>query len=352
MFERDPPVSASCRDDRRVTKASRVGGSFVRTYTCARERSRASGSDYVAEFRQLGCHYRSSIACIDLGGVRVSRTLDEGASEMRGQWFEDAIGLAFVWGEQTAIVGCGNQTPRPVLAGMGTDTTIEHRGRSHNFRIGVRGGALERLLADPVTAAAIEPWRGRGAHWPRASARAEWRLQRAIADAAQFARRAVETQLCAPAAEAALTEDAAAALVDLLGEASGRLDTGDAVPRSRHALVGDAVALLEDCPDEPVSVSALCAHLAVSERTLQRAFVECLGVGPRQYERERRLHAVHGAILASGLERSVTEVAMSFGFWHLGRFAAAYADLYGCSPSETRRRICSSQAPIEARRAG
>jgi hypothetical protein len=30
---------------------------------------------------------------------------------------------------------------------------------------------------------------------------------------------------------------------------------------------------------------------------------------------------------------------MSFGFWHLGRFSGAYATLFGCTPTETRRRV-------------
>ena len=36
---------------------------------------------------------------------------------------------------------------------------------------------------------------------------------------------------------------------------------------------------------------------------------------------------------------SITDIAMSFGFWHLGRFAGAYKLLFGCSPTETRRRV-------------
>jgi AraC-like DNA-binding protein len=39
-----------------------------------------------------------------------------------------------------------------------------------------------------------------------------------------------------------------------------------------------------------------------------------------------------------GDRRSLTDIAMAFGFWHLGRFAGAYAALYGCTPRETRRR--------------
>jgi AraC family ethanolamine operon transcriptional activator len=85
-----------------------------------------------------------------------------------------------------------------------------------------------------------------------------------------------------------------------------------------------------------VSVTSVCDALAVTERTLQRAFQDCLGTSLRDYERERRLPGVHGAILAEGDRRSITDIAMSFGFWHLGRFSGAYAALY---PTETRRRV-------------
>jgi transcriptional regulator GlxA family with amidase domain len=103
--------------------------------------------------------------------------------------------------------------------------------------------------------------------------------------------------------------------------------------------VQSAIELLASSPNEPVSVAAVCHRLGVRERTLQRAFQETIGVSPRAYERDRRLYGVHGAILREGNRRSITDIAMSFGFWHLGRFAGAYGALFGCSPSETRRRI-------------
>ena len=100
-----------------------------------------------------------------------------------------------------------------------------------------------------------------------------------------------------------------------------------------------ALEVLHATPDEPVSVASVCDGLGVPERTLQRAFQDCLGTSLRTYERERRLRAVHGAILAEGDRRSITDIAMSFGFWHLGRFSGAYATLFGCVPTETRRRV-------------
>jgi len=42
--------------------------------------------------------------------------------------------------------------------------------------------------------------------------------------------------------------------------------------------------------------------------------------------------------LASGTVESVSHAAMDCGFTHLGRFAAAYRDAYGESPSRTLAR--------------
>ena len=108
---------------------------------------------------------------------------------------------------------------------------------------------------------------------------------------------------------------------------------------SRSRLVARALDVLHATPDEPVAVASVCRRLGVTERTLQRAFQDCLGMSLRAYERERRLRGVHGAILAEGNRRSITDIAMSFGFWHLGRFSGAYAALFGCTPNETRRRV-------------
>jgi AraC-like DNA-binding protein len=89
----------------------------------------------------------------------------------------------------------------------------------------------------------------------------------------------------------------------------------------------------------PVSLPAVAAAAGVSMRTLTRAFHKKHGVGPIGFLRRRRLEAAHRTLLASepGFE-SVTNVALSYGFAHLGRFAGEYRKAFGESPSETLRR--------------
>ncbi|WP_312037650.1 helix-turn-helix transcriptional regulator [Rhodococcus sp. 4CII] len=57
-----------------------------------------------------------------------------------------------------------------------------------------------------------------------------------------------------------------------------------------------------------------------------------LGKTPRECLTEIRLAGVR-AELASGSARSVTDVALKWGFTHFGRFAAAFRQRYGVSPS-------------------
>ncbi len=87
------------------------------------------------------------------------------------------------------------------------------------------------------------------------------------------------------------------------------------------------------------SVADLCAACDVPRRTLNRVFQNALGMGPVTYLRRLRLNAVRRALQEPGKgSASVTEVALEQGFWHLGRFAEQYLELFGESPHETLRR--------------
>jgi AraC-like DNA-binding protein len=84
------------------------------------------------------------------------------------------------------------------------------------------------------------------------------------------------------------------------------------------------------------SIADLCAVATASERTLEYAFREQIGMAPARYLRLRRLNAVRRELCATRPgDAKVTEVAMRWGFWQLGRFAAEYRAVFGERPSET-----------------
>lgn len=88
--------------------------------------------------------------------------------------------------------------------------------------------------------------------------------------------------------------------------------------------------------DAAITRDKLADLTGVSIRSLSRAFEEKYGLGPMAFVRQRRLDACYAQLLGSDRDAtSVTEVAMSYGFWHLGKFAIAYRETFGESPSET-----------------
>jgi AraC family ethanolamine operon transcriptional activator len=88
-----------------------------------------------------------------------------------------------------------------------------------------------------------------------------------------------------------------------------------------------------------LSPGVLCEIAGVSERTLQYAFRERFDLTPGAFLKARRLAAVRDALLRSdGTELGVGDVAASFGFWHVGQFAADYRRAFRETPSWTLKR--------------
>lgn len=84
------------------------------------------------------------------------------------------------------------------------------------------------------------------------------------------------------------------------------------------------------------SIVDICAHVSVSERTLQYSFRQLLQVTPMVYLRTLRLNRVHADLQhPATADTTVTKVATRYGFFHLGRFAQDYRRQFGQMPSQT-----------------
>jgi len=86
-------------------------------------------------------------------------------------------------------------------------------------------------------------------------------------------------------------------------------------------------------------VSDLCKAACVSERALEYAFKQVMGLTPVTYLIRLRLHRVRQALL--GGDQGTTTVsaeALNWGFWHFGEFARANKECFGELPSETLRK--------------
>jgi len=88
----------------------------------------------------------------------------------------------------------------------------------------------------------------------------------------------------------------------------------------------------------PPRLDALCTNIGTSERSLRGAFNACTGISVGAYLKTFRLNQVRRELKSRSLDSiRVQDVAFTWGFSHLGQFAADYRQLFGESPSETLR---------------
>lgn len=103
------------------------------------------------------------------------------------------------------------------------------------------------------------------------------------------------------------------------------------VCRAARELVAERLA-----SDEIPTIVDICMSVGVSERTLQYAFRRYVDMSPLAYLRLCRLNHVRAILhMADPSVTTITDIAMRFGFVHLGRFAADYKRLFDESPSFT-----------------
>ncbi|MQW87669.1 helix-turn-helix domain-containing protein [Sinorhizobium saheli] len=84
-----------------------------------------------------------------------------------------------------------------------------------------------------------------------------------------------------------------------------------------------------------MTVASIAREAGISVRALQLAFRRFKGTTPLSYLQAMRLAAAREELLNSTSPLSISAVARKAGFTHMGRFAAAYSEAYGETPSET-----------------
>jgi len=129
-------------------------------------------------------------------------------------------------------------------------------------------------------------------------------------------------------------------LLAAIGSASDFEPTRSDRTRQAHS---DIVKIAEDYSlanaGDPLYVTDLCRAAAVSERSLEYAFKNILGLTPVAYLTKLRLHRARQALLAGTHgSTTVSAEALNWGFWHFGDFSRAYKECFGELPSDTLRR--------------
>jgi AraC-like DNA-binding protein len=112
--------------------------------------------------------------------------------------------------------------------------------------------------------------------------------------------------------------------------------------RCREAIMRRFRRVLGENPDRALYLPETCAAIGVPDRTLRHCCHKHLGMGPKKYLLLRRLNLAQLALRTTTPDiTTVTEIATRYGFWHFGRFSAAYRSVFGELPSVTLNRLSS-----------
>lgn len=118
------------------------------------------------------------------------------------------------------------------------------------------------------------------------------------------------------------------------GEVSPAPAVGGAALDRRLA---QAIRLMEQSVDQPLSLDRLARRTGISARRLQSLFNESFGVPPHVHYLALRLNAARRRVIET--RASFAEIAASTGFNSASAFSRAYRAQFRESPSETRRRL-------------
>ncbi len=105
--------------------------------------------------------------------------------------------------------------------------------------------------------------------------------------------------------------------------------------RKRDIALKRSIGYIGDNKNRLLSVKELCEVSQVSERTLEYAFLEKYQVSPGSYIKSHHLNLVKKELVKlKGRKIRVSDVALKYGFHHMGQFSADFKKQFGLSPSK------------------
>jgi AraC-like DNA-binding protein len=139
-----------------------------------------------------------------------------------------------------------------------------------------------------------------------------------------------------PLAWQELSRDVALAFLALYPPSQAELPEPLLHPNNAHVRL--ILDYIHERAHEPLDLGDLAAVANLSARGVQVAFARLLGQSPMSYLRTVRLDRVHAELtVLEPTATSVAEIAVRWGFVHLGRFSAAYFKRFGRYPKDTLR---------------
>ncbi|MHC4957686.1 MAG: helix-turn-helix domain-containing protein [Planctomycetota bacterium] len=292
----------------------------------------ATGGD--REFRpvQMGPRDVSGeLALTKAGGLTLTYGSFSCDIHVSGTWSKDKLTIgALLAAEDVHVFGKSARPGDLVVAGKGKEIDSRYRNRLEYAVINVdKSDVLDVAEAN------------------------DWRIDPGLLDGADLRIRPIAERLRGGTLEAMGPAAGQALADDLLLEFTRSLsDPGScSIPGWPHdflpGLVQRTEEWLTDDLCRPHGVRQLSRHIGVSPRQLYRSFHAAVGMSPAKYLKRYRMTQARLELLeADPAETTVTDVAVSWGFWELGRFAVEYRRLFGECPSATLRAPARDHGPL------
>lgn len=276
-------------------------------------------------YRQLGAgSYRSAFSLMTLPGVAISRERINVSVMQETESPEGSTIFLF-----------------PLAADGGWRINSHHEQDSV---VALRQGSTELLTAVGAESDLIAVAFDTGLLPPPARRAGTFSFRRLPADA--FLIDWIESLLALSATGFSLDEQDADFLSELLAERfmdlGIRVDTSLSVDRldaPRLDIFRTAQKLIDRLPEEPVTLSGISRRMEVPIREIHAAIWACTGMSPAGWLKSYRLDGARRDLLSARRGgRKVADIAMSWGFMHLGRFSCGYHRHFGETPRATIKR--------------
>jgi AraC-like DNA-binding protein len=109
--------------------------------------------------------------------------------------------------------------------------------------------------------------------------------------------------------------------------------------------VGEAADFIQKRLESPLQLSEVADAVGYSERHLERLFRKVFGMSVWRFVVQSRVHEASRALTQS--DRSITQIALTYGFCDASAFSRAFRSATGLSPKQYRNRHLSASLPRE-----
>jgi len=122
------------------------------------------------------------------------------------------------------------------------------------------------------------------------------------------------------------------------------LDTQEEITKKlskKETLIFNVRDFIIQQAENNIPIEDLAEKFGMSEKTLQTGFKKIFGYTPKKFTKLLKLNLAHRDIIENDGDKTISEIAMKYGFGNFGLFAQEFKRLYGMLPSEATPPILS-----------